>query len=181
MSTTTFARPYAKAVFSYALSSQTLSAWSDLLAHYVKLMANQQLVAIINNPRVTAQQITSLLLDLGQSVLTSIPQHAGDNFIRLLISNKRIIVLPAIQKLFERYRLTQQREIKVTITSAQPLSDEHRDKCLVSLRQRLQCEVILRQQVDATLIGGAMIKIDDLIIDGSIKGKLAKLQHDLTI
>ena len=68
-----------------------------------------------------------------------------------------------------------QNTVDVVVTSAQPLTDEQSNKLAQALKARLQCDVRMTSEVDESLIGGAIIRAGDLVIDGSVTGKLAKL------
>ena len=77
--------------------------------------------------------------------------------------------------LFEELKANQEKKVDVNVTTAFPLSDSIEDKLTNSLKEKLQRGVVLRSQIDKSLIGGVIVRAGDLVIDGSVRGKLAKL------
>jgi len=103
----------------------------------------------------------------------------GQEFFKTLAKHDRFAVIPEISELFEEYKAEQERTIKVQVAAATPLSKEGQERLVQTLKKRLQREVVLECKVDESLIGGLIIQADDLVIDGSIRGKLARLQAEL--
>jgi F-type H+-transporting ATPase subunit delta len=102
------------------------------------------------------------------------------NFVRLLGKNRRLALLPDIAAQFEVLRAELENTAAVEVTSAVPLSDEQRATLAAALKTRLKREIQMTTTVDADLIGGAVIRCGDLVIDGSLKGRLAQLQNELS-
>ena len=69
--------------------------------------------------------------------------------------------------------------LDVSVITAFPLSDAIEDKLAASLKERLQRDVVLHSEIDKDLIGGAVIRAGDLVIDGSVRGKLARLAESM--
>ena len=102
------------------------------------------------------------------------------NFVRLLATNKRLEVLPQIAAQYEVLRAQYENELDVQVTSAVPLSGEQQSKLAAAhSRSRFRRDVRLATTVDAKLLGGAVIRAGDLVIDGSIKGRLQRLASEL--
>ncbi len=99
----------------------------------------------------------------------------GRNFLRVLAENGRIGCLPDIRLEYERLRAEAENIVDVEISSAVPLSDEQREKYAEARRKRLGKTVRLHCEVDETLLGGAVIRAGDLVIDGSLRGRLDRL------
>ena len=87
----------------------------------------------------------------------------------------RLPLLPEIAGIFEQLRADAERRVKATVTSAQPLDAAMLAKLSESLRKRFGREVDVTTAVDAALIGGAVIDTGDIVIDGSLRTKLARL------
>lgn len=178
--TTTIARPYAKAIFEYALDAKNLSQWSAILQDLTCAVLDENAKQFITNPAVTSAQQTELLLtlfartDANEKELGTI-----EKLIQLLAQNKRLMLLPDIKLLFEVLRAEQEKTLEVKVTSYADLSSAHQQQLISSLSKRLQREVTLNLSVDDSLLGGAVIHAGDLIIDGSVRGKLDKLRTNL--
>ncbi len=172
---TAIARPYAKALFEIALQQRTISLWSELLQLTTFIIKQPEVQALLDSPHVTAQQCGDFLLKICQPKLTS----ESENFLKLLAQRDRLAIIPEITELFAVYRAEQEKLAKVRITSALPLNKDEQENLARKLKQRLQREVVLECRVDSSLIGGLIIQADDLVIDGSIRSKLTRLQTQL--
>lgn len=168
---TTLARPYAKAVFAEAQEKGALDAWSADLALLAACVAEQQLAAFLQHPSLTAQQQAQTLIDVCGDKLN----EAAKNLVAVLAENKRLLLVAEISALYEEMKAQLQNTVDVVVASAQPLTDEQSNKLAQALKARLQCDVRMTSEVDESLIGGAIIRAGDLVIDGSVTGKLAKL------
>ncbi|KTD66358.1 F0F1 ATP synthase subunit delta [Legionella spiritensis] len=176
--TITVARPYAKAIFEYALDKGKLSEWSEILMGLSHFIFDQQVVRFINNPVTTVAQKIALMTDPLKKIAGT-EQEALTNFISELAHNKRLMALPDIQILFEAMRAEQEKTITVHVTSYSKLDSTQERQFIDALSQRLKCQVTLKTVVDPHLLGGAIIQAGDLVIDGSVRGKLNKLGADL--
>lgn len=174
----TIARPYAKAVFNHAVAQNQLSSWSVVLHDLAQLVLDPVANAFICNPASKIEQQSQLLRCVtAQAKDQSLP--LVDNFIQLLATNKRLLLLPDIYLQFEKLRAEQEKTVRVEVNSFTPLTEEQRSQLVKSLSQRLQRHVMLDVSIDASLLGGAVIRAGDLVIDGSLRGKLIKLGTDL--
>ena len=171
----TIARPYAKALFELALEQKKLDAWSDALAIGAAVVSDAQVRKLLASPLVTTEQLAQLLIDIGGKAFDSEAQ----NFIRVLASNRRLGLLPEIAAIFEKLKAHAQRITDVTVTSAAPLSAEQQHEYAAALRKRLKTDVRLHCEVDPALLGGAILRADDLVIDGSLRGRLDRLATEL--
>jgi F-type H+-transporting ATPase subunit delta len=167
----TIARPYAKAVFRLAAERQQLPQWSTFLARAAATVADPQLRPLLNHPNVAAEQ----LIELISGVAGSEPDPETRNLLRSLAANRRLSFLPEIAQHFERLRAEAERTLDVTVTSAVELNSEQRERFAAAMRKRLNRDVHLHCEIDPTLIGGAVIRADDLVIDGSVRAGLTQL------
>lgn len=168
---TTLARPYAKAVFAEASEKGALDAWSSDLAALAAFAADANMAKVLVHPSLTAQQQAQALIDVCGDKLND----AAKNLVAVLAENKRLPLLPEIAALYEEFKAQLQNTVDVVVTSAFELSSEQADKLAQALKAKLQCDVRLTSEVDESLIGGAIIRAGDLVIDGSVTGKLSKL------
>ncbi|KTC85015.1 F0F1 ATP synthase subunit delta [Legionella brunensis] len=172
--TTTIARPYAKAIFEYALAVKKLSQWSEILHALAVSVMNEATVQFITNPATTESQQKELLMTpfakTGNSELKAI-----ENLISLLATNKRLMLLPDIKVLFEILRAEQEKTLVVNVRSFSKLSPTQTEQLKNSLSQRLKREVTLEVSIDTSLLGGAVIQAGDLVINGSVLEQLHRL------
>ncbi len=171
----TIARPYARAAFAAARQSNALAGWSQALEAAAGFAADERVEQLISSPNVSEDQLVELLAEAGGK--------AGEevrNFVRLLAKNRRLTLLPEIATQFEVLRADIENTAAVEVTSAVPLSPEQQVKLAAALKTRLKREIQLSNAVDPGLIGGAIIRCGDLVIDGSLKGRLAQLQTELS-
>lgn len=168
---TAIARPYVAAAFEYASAHQELPAWETMLETAAQIALNPSVTQLLMSPKINEQQRTSLFCE----ILASQLNEERKNFIRLLAENNRLTILPEIAALFKTYRATQEKTITVDVTSAVDLNADYQQKLMNALSIRLHRQVELECKVDPSLIGGVMIRAGDTVIDGTIKGKLARL------
>lgn len=176
---TTIARPYAKAAFQYALESSALEEWSNTLGHFALIAGDASVKALLSKPDLTAEKKAQFFVSvIDESVSADTIEHAK-NLLMQLAGHKRLATLPAIFVLFEALLAEHQKTVDVNVTSAFPLSEAEAEKLLASLKKRLGREVKMESEVDDSLIGGVIVHAGDLVIDASVKGKLAKLTNEL--
>lgn len=172
----TIARPYAKAAFEYARDTNAFALWSQGLKVAAEIVEDPRIAALIHNPRLTASDLTGLIGDVAGDKL-----DAGmENFVRVLAENRRLPLLPEIAAHYETERARVENTVDVEVISAVPLSAAQAEKMSRALQARLQRRVRMQNSVDATLLGGAVIRAGDLVIDGSLKGRLERLGTELT-
>jgi F-type H+-transporting ATPase subunit delta len=167
----TMARPYAKAAFEYALSSGELDQWSKMLLTAASVAEQPKVAELLASPSATAAKLSSVFVDLCGDELS----QQGANFVSELAKNKRLSLLPQISEQFEVLKAQQQRSVDVVVTSAFPLDDAQEKQLADKLSAKLNRDVQMHTEVDKSLLGGVLIRAGDLVIDGSVRGKLAKL------
>jgi F-type H+-transporting ATPase subunit delta len=174
---TTIARPYAKAIFESALAESKLAEWSAHLKTLAQAVLTPEAEQFIENPASTVEQHIELL----QGVIKagSNKNESINNLVSLLATNKRLILLPEIYALYEALRAEQEKTLDVEVSSFSDLSKTQQERLIESLSQRLQRKVSLKINIDPSLLGGAIIRAGDLVIDGSVRGKLNKLSTGL--
>lgn len=173
----TIARPYAKAAFQFAETQNALAHWSQSLTAAALITIDQQMASLLNNPLLRPEQ----LLDIYYSAAKNYFNEHDKNFLSLLAANKRLQVLPEIAIIFNKLRADKERTIDVDVLSIAPLSAEQQQRLTAALKKRLQREVALHCHIDENLIGGAVIRAGDFVIDGSVRGKLNRLSSELMV
>jgi F-type H+-transporting ATPase subunit delta len=172
---TTMARPYAKAAFEMAVTSDRLDAWSAMLSLLAALLQHAKVAAYLASPVHNAGHQAKTLIELCGSEL----DDSGRNFVALLAGNKRLVLLPEIVRMYEELKAERQRTVDVEVVSAFAMNEEAQQKLGAALKRRLQREVKLNMTVDKSLIGGLVVRAGDLVIDGSVRGKLNKLTETM--
>lgn len=168
---TTLARPYARAAFETAVAANKLGAWSEMLGLLGALVQEDRVVGFLLAPSHNATQQADALIELcGESIDDSVK-----NFVRVLATNKRLVLLGEIVRLFEELKADHERVVDVEVVSAFSMDEAAQQKLASALKQRLQRDVKLNTSVDKSLIGGLVVRAGDLVIDGSVRGKLNKL------
>ena len=179
----TVARPYAQAIFEIADSKGELAAWSESLAVAGQLLTDRELVDYLGDPELSDQrrlQFLGGLFEKAGSVKLGGADLKGTNFLKLLIENDRVAVLPEISEHFDALKAKVENSVDAVVTSAAALSDAQLRDVADSLKKRLGRDVRITTEIDETLIGGAVIRAGDVVIDGSLRARLEGLATALT-
>ncbi len=169
------ARPYAVAAFDEASKQGELKSWSDTLQSAVHAVANPEVYALITSPRVTLAQLESLMLALCGDTISA----AERNFIKLLVENQRLILLPEIAAMYELMRAEAEQCADVVVTSAFDLDEPQKQKIIAAMKRRLGQEIRLSCETNRELLGGVIIRAGDQVIDGSVRTHLSALANAL--
>jgi F-type H+-transporting ATPase subunit delta len=165
------ARPYAKAVFDLAQESDTFDAWTATLEQLAVISNDADFSALVSDPRVDGGKVAELLTDLAKD---SLPE-GGANFINLLVLNDRIQSLVDINQQYTDLVAKAKALVNAEVITAKSLTEDQKSSLAAALETRLGLKVELTETVDADLVGGAIIKAGDMVIDGSAKGRIEKL------
>ena len=167
----TLARPYAKAAFDFARDKGELAQWSEQLATCAAVAADAGMASVLGNPSLTDEQQAQTLNDVcGDATGAEVK-----NFVMVLSANKRLPLLPEISAQFELLKANLEKSVDVEVVSAFDLADSTRDKLAGALGAKLEREVNVSTRTDSDLLGGVLIRAGDLVIDGSVRGRLDKL------
>ena len=178
--TRTIARPYAAALFELASRSQALDAWSAQLVFLSKISSHQAIASMLADPALPGEVKSHRLLDLIEAQDKAESTHTElRNFVLLLGLNKRLDILREVSGEFERLKAEAQKRHQVFVTTAYALAENQRMRLEDKLSERLGGRVEIHEAVDASLIGGAIIRHGDEVIDGSLRGRIARLGESL--
>jgi F-type H+-transporting ATPase subunit delta len=172
----TIARPYAKAIFALARKANTLGPMATALTRAAEVVADPRMRSLIGSPHVTPAQLAEIVTDIAGQGL----DEAGRNFVALLAQNRRLGFLPEIVALFEQMKAEVENAVDVEVVAATTLSPEQESRYVAALQKKLGRQVRLHTRIDESLLGGAVLRAGDLVIDGSIKGRLERLATELT-
>jgi F-type H+-transporting ATPase subunit delta len=170
----TVARPYARAAFEHARGEDALGAWAEFLAAAASVVRDPQMAAVLGNPELPRERVVELLSEIVSSTGVT-PDERQKNFLNLLAENHRLALLEAIAAAYALLRAEAERTIEIEVVSALALTDEQRGRLVKALAKRFERTVQLKESVDPELIGGAVIRAGDLVIDGSLKSRVEQL------
>ena len=169
----TLARPYARAAFALARDTGKLAGWSDALGFAARVAADPRVAALLGHPRLGRDDAVALLAPEGAEATFA-------DFLGLLFDNRRLPLLPEIAGLYDELRFEAERVVKAKVTSAVILPLAEMEKIEAALKRRFGRDVEIETAIDESLIGGAVIDAGDVVIDGSLKGKLGRLETALS-
>ena len=167
----TLARPYAKAAFEYAVAAGDLASWSTQLATAAAVAQAENMVMVLTSPSLTSEQQAQSFIDVCGDALNANAQ----NFVKVLAENKRLSLMPQVSVLFDEFKANREKSVEVEVSTAFELDASVQEKLATALSGKLEREVNLNAVVDKDLIGGVFVRAADVVIDGSIRGRLNKL------
>jgi F-type H+-transporting ATPase subunit delta len=173
---TTTARPYAKAIFALARKSNSLGPTSTALQRAATVVVDPTVRQMLGSPHVTPAQLAGLVTDIAGPAL----DEDGRNFVSLLAQNRRLGFLPEIAALFEQMKSDVENAVDVEVIAASQLTPDQEGRYAAALQKKLGRQVRLHTRIDDSLLGGAVLKAGDLVIDGSLKGRLERMATELT-
>jgi F-type H+-transporting ATPase subunit delta len=181
----TVARPYAQAAFELAQAEGQLQGWQDFLELVAQLVIEPGVNRLILTPAADLARLAGSMAEVcrgqvGGTVLAGAGSR-GENFLKLLVENRRLALLPEIAARFAALKAEAEKILDVTLTSATPVSDEQRARIEDTLNKRFNRGIRLSVQVDAGLIGGARLQVGDRVIDGTVRTGLDKLATALRV
>jgi len=174
-SLTTLARPYAKAAFELAQSEQALAAWDDMLGLAGTIVTEESMAGLLDNPDVSRKLVVEIITDAAGEAFNN--RFRG--YLSVLADNDRLALLPQVGLLYHQLRQEAENRLSVKVVSAVPLDDDQAGRMKEALARRFECEIELDNEIDADVIGGAVVYAGDQVIDGSLRGRLSKLSNSL--
>ena len=169
--TATIARPYAEAVFALAEKGGASAKWLAMLASMAHVAGNPEMQACISNPNVGEKALYDLVIALCKDDFTA----EARNFVRVLIANGRLALLPEIHAQFAELKNEREGVLEAEIRSAFPLDNAQVNALVADISKRFKRRVQPRVTLDKELIGGVHITVGDEVVDGSVRGKLADM------
>ena len=179
-SQTTLARPYAKAAFELAMSevdyeSGNLAVWDDMLSAVAVVSADEGMAGWLQSPHSTADKAVEIIVEaIGGDVEARFQGYLG-----VLADNDRLTLCKEISRLYQQLRQAAEKRLEVRVVSAIPLQDSQAERIQSALAKRFDCEITLSNDVDPEVLGGAIIYAGDQVIDGSLMGRLKRLETSL--
>jgi len=171
---TTVARPYAKAAFDFAVEAKAMDSWLSQLAFAAEVAQDKTIIGYLSGGASVEQAQAIFLNVCGEQV-----DSEGQNFLKVMAKNERLLVLPQVLEQFIELKAEFDQEVSVDVTSAVEVTAEQKTTLSAALEKRLARKVKLNCLVDASIVSGLVIKAGDMVIDGSVKGKLNRLATTL--
>ncbi len=173
----TIARPYAEALFSAAKAGKdNLDTWQSALGELGALMSNTDVAEVVADPNLDHPQVQTLLTGM---LKTTLPAD-GANFLKLLIENQRLAVLPEVATQFRALKNTAEGVADCLIESAFPLNDAQVGELVAGLSKKFGRKLKPEVRVNADLIGGVRATVGDQVLDSSVRSRLNDMQVALT-
>lgn len=167
---TTVARPYAKAAFDFAQDNKALDKWAEMLEFSVAVAENEQVAEFITGVMAPESVAETFIKICGEQL-----DAHGQNFIKVLAENERLVTLPEVYKQFIELCAEATKEINVEVTSATKLTKVQQKEISAKLEKRLERKVKLNCSVEPSLIAGMIIRAGDLVIDNSVRHQISRL------
>jgi F-type H+-transporting ATPase subunit delta len=171
----TIARPYAEALFRVAKTGD-LNAWAVLLGEMAQVAANKDFEVFARNPKIADADVQSTFLSALKSPVGAEP----NNFVRMLIENGRLTLLPEIVTQFHALKNAQEGAADAVIVSAFEMSSTQVAELIATLEKKFGRKLNPLVSVDASLIGGVRVVVGDEVLDTSVRAKLQQMQVALT-
>lgn len=172
---TTLARPYARAAFELAKSEGAQAQWSARLGFAAQVAAQSAVHDLLGSPKLQAADRISLFLSEGDGGTSS----SFGRFLAILEANQRLSLLGEIASLFEMLRADDEKRLHVRVRAAMAIEPMQQQQLIGALAKRFNREIDLELAIDPELLGGAVVEAGDVVIDGSVSGKLKRLRAEL--
>jgi len=166
----TVARPYAKAAFDFAVENQALDRWQNMLAFSAEVARNEQIAELLSGAVAPIELAKTFIAVCGDQL-----DEAGQNLIKVMAENGRLPVLPEVLEQFIQLRAALESTVDVDVISANTLSEQQLSKIAAAMEKRLSRKVKLNCKIDKSVMAGVGIRAGDMVIDGSIRGRLERL------
>ena len=178
----TIARPYAQAIFDIARDTGTMESWAEGLVIAKEILQDSQLNDFLSKPSLSPEQKLKFISELfseitDETMIFSGNDNRGNNLVKLLIENSRVSVLPEISEHFNLLKSELENSVNVIVSSAVPLSEDQKLALEDVLKKRFDSDIFLQTEIDETLVGGAVIRTGDVVIDGSLRASLSGLSN----
>lgn len=174
---TEIAQPYAKAAYDYAKENNALEQWQQMFDILDMILAQP----------VVAQAVASLDGEGSEESEIALLLHAGgelfdqyfQNFLKIMAESRRLSALVEVSGQFRELKAELEKTMQVTVCVSELLDDEQVVQITQALSAKLGKSIVLEQQLDPSLVGGVVIKADQMVIDGSVISNIGRLSTNL--
>lgn len=171
----TVARPYAVAAWRHAEANGKVDLWSEMLALMADVVRNETMAKIVGDPRVDADQLSRLMLDICGGRLNK----EAESLVHILVENGKLGLMPEIALVFATLKSEAGGAVDATLLAAFPVNAKFEQDIAAAMQRRLNREVNFTTEEDKSLLGGVVIRVGDMVIDASIKGQIEALANEL--
>jgi F-type H+-transporting ATPase subunit delta len=179
-SLTTLARPYAKAAFELARDEKSLARWDDMLRLVSSIVEDASMAKLLESPDVSGNQAVTIITEIaGDETEGDAVDSRFRDFLSVLAANDRLPLVPQITAIYRDLREEAEKRLSVKVVSAVALDENQAARMREALARRFDCEIVLENEIDADVIGGAVVYAGDQVIDDSLRGRLQKLSNSL--
>jgi F-type H+-transporting ATPase subunit delta len=169
------ARPYARAILEQVTDTAQRDAWEIWLGRLAAIVGDEQDRELLADPHLDRKSIVDILIKAAGNETGEM----GANLLQLLAARQRLPILPAVAALFHELRAAEEGWAEVEVVVAAPMDQVRQKRLGQALSQRLGKRVILQFKTDPDILGGALIRCGDLVIDGTARGRLAAMTQAL--
>jgi F-type H+-transporting ATPase subunit delta len=179
----TIARPYAKALFELALQHESINNWSAVLSLLSTAIEDSQMLKLLGHPDLSAQMLVETLFEVvkKEKHIKKEELNMVEHALVVMANHQRLAVIPEVSRQFEELRAEQAKMCSGTVYTSVQLDAKQLQKLEAGLKKKLNKTVHLTQVVQPTLLGGARVQIGDMVIDGTLRGRLERLSQALVV
>ncbi|VFP79477.1 F0F1 ATP synthase subunit delta [Candidatus Erwinia haradaeae] len=166
----TIARPYSRAAFQFALAHHVIEKWQEMLMFATQVSTQEQIKNLIAGPLTPALISQEFIRICGNQL-----DVYGQNFIKVIAENKRLFILNTIFKQFQKLRTKYESVFDIDVISSVPINTKQLNKIKNAMEKRLLSNIRLHCKIDNSIISGIVLKVDDMIIDSSLRTRIERL------
>jgi F-type H+-transporting ATPase subunit delta len=169
-------RRYAKALFQLAVADNQEEAVAAELQSFAEVYAQPELNGVLNNPGFAAQARKNIVTEIVRALeLSPLVAH----FLLLLVERDRLSFFPGIVERYRRMLDEKKGQAEARVVTASPLEDAELKRLGETLAKISGKKIILNQETDANLIGGAVVHLEGKIYDGSVRAQLENIKKQV--
>lgn len=176
----TVARPYAKAIFELAVEHKSLEDWSHILSALATAVQDKDMQRMLSHPEVTEEMLIETLSVIVKKVVkTDKVAELVERALVTMAKHRRLAVIAEVARQFEALKAEHLKMCSGTVYTATALDAQQLSQLETGLQNKINKTVHLNQVVQPELLGGAKVQIGDMVIDGTLRGRLQRLSQSL--
>lgn len=169
------ARRYAEAVFELGVGENAVDRWLQDLRLVAEYFSDHRLIFLLSEPNIQFNRKELVVRDL----LAEKVRPEALNLALLLVERGLVGLAPRVRDEYERKFNEYHNQVPASLITAMPIDDETRSRVLSDLQRITGKKVLLAEQVDPSILGGAIARVGDTLIDGSVRRRLQLLRQQL--
>ena len=167
---------YAEAMLELANDAKSADATGQELRDIRKLVEeNDKFAQVLADPAISAEERGKFLHRVFEGRASTLVMH----FLLLANEKARLSLLPSISAAYDDLLEDQQGIVEVDVTVAQSLDSKQLENVQKKVSEALKREAVVHQYVDPAIIGGLVLRVQDQMIDGSIRAQLSAMRQQL--